>query len=763
MRGGRDDGERIGFKSHLRAFVVPGEAAYLVSHGGITALHGDPAEILAPLLDGSRTPDAVVREAAESLAADDVLDSLAALDAAGLLRLRPVDTSSLPRTDPAAEAYWDLAGLDGGRVPADLAGRRIRVIPLAQLDLDEAYASCRAAGLTPAARHEEADLTLVLCDDYLDSRLREIDETHRAAKTPWLLAGTGSTESWVGPFFPAQGAHTGPCWSCLAHRLRGHRHAEEPLRRAFGPDVRSVRPPAVLPVGRSLTLHLAVIEAAKYLAGVRGHTQQSIHILDTIGLGSSLHPVARMPQCADCGDPGLVAARVREPFVLHSRPKAAHGGNGHRALTPAQMIERYGSLVDPVTGIIKEIRRAPGAPGFVNAFLAGENLAMRSPTLAGLRAGLRSLSGGKGLTEEEARASALGEAVERYSGTRQGDEPVVLGSYADLAPSAIHPHACQLYDERQFLEREAWNSTGARMQYVPPRFDEHATTEWTPVWSLTGQTRRLLPTSMLYYSEHAAPDGLFADSNGNAAGTSPEDALIQGFFELVERDAVALWWYNRTRHAAVDLAAFDEPYIAPLVEAYRTVHREVWALDLTSDFGFPVIAALSRRTDKPAEDIVFGFGAHFDPALALRRALTEMGQLLPLVVDAGPRGTGYRVDDADALDWWSRATVAGQPYLVPDPAQPARGPRHWSHEESADLAEDVAAVTEAVRACGMDLLVLDQTRPDIGLPVLKVIVPGLRHFWARFAPGRLFDVPVSLGLRETPLPYAELNPIPLFV
>ena len=63
---------------------------------------------------------------------------------------------------------------------------------------------------------------------------------------------------------------------------------------------------------------------------------------------------------------------------------------------------------------------------------------------------------------------------------------------------------------------------------------------------------------------------------------------------------------------------------------------------------------------------------------------------------------------------------------------------------------------------GLELLVLDQTRPDIGLPVVKVIVPGLRHFWARFAPGRLYDVPVQLGWRTSPISEADLNPIPLF-
>jgi hypothetical protein len=39
----------------------------------------------------------------------------------------------------------------------------------------------------------------------------------------------------------------------------------------------------------------------------------------------------------------------------------------------------------------------------------------------------------------------------------------------------------------------------------------------------------------------------------------------------------------------------------------------------------------------------------------------------------------------------------------------------------------------------------------------------LRHFWARFAPGRLYDVPVALGFGEQPTPESELNPVPMFV
>ncbi|MFB6983013.1 TOMM precursor leader peptide-binding protein [Streptomyces scopuliridis] len=775
------DGARLGFKSHLRATVVPGEAAYLVSQRGVTALYGDHSEVLVPLLDGTRSPDGVLRDAAPALSAEEAAASLRALDAAGLLRLRPAaaegstaaesftaaedssavkSTAAPPCPDRAAEAYWDLAGLDGVRTLDTLARTSVRPVALTDVDLEQVGAACRASGLTLAPPGTEADLSLVLCDDYLSPGLREVDAGHRLAGTPWLLVGVGSAAPWIGPVFrPGDG----PCWHCLATRLRGHRSSERPLQRALGLDGPPRRPHATLAAVRAIAVQLAVLEAAKWLAGVRTASHGSVNTLDTLGLHTTAHPVARLPQCAVCGDPGLVARRAGAPFVPVSRPKAVQDLNGHRALTPARMLERYGSLVDPVTGIIKEIRRAPGSPEFVNAFLSGQNLAMRSGTLAGLRAGLRSLSGGKGLTETEARTSALGEAVERYSGTRQGDEAVIRDSLHALGETAIHPNSCQLFDDRQLRDRERWNAGGSRLHYVPPPFDTRRPTDWTPVWSLTGRTQRLLPTSMLYFGEEEAPDGLCADSNGNAAGSSPEDALIQGFLELVERDAVALWWYNRTRQPGVALDAFGEPYIERLREGYRTVRREVWALDLTSDLGIPVIAALSRRTDKPAEDIVFGFGAHFDPRVALRRALTEMGQLLPLVSAVTPEGGGYRIADPEPLEWWRRSTVANRPYLRADRGVPARGPRDWSYTPHCDLREDVTAITELTRSHGMELLVLDQSRPDLELPVVKVIVPGLRPFWPRFAPGRLYSTPVELGRCAEPTPYGQLNPIPLFV
>ncbi|MCU0286092.1 MAG: YcaO-like family protein [Acidobacteria bacterium] len=70
---------------------------------------------------------------------------------------------------------------------------------------------------------------------------------------------------------------------------------------------------------------------------------------------------------------------------------------------------------------------------------------------------------------------------------------------------------------------------------------------------------------------------------------------------------------------------------------------------------------------------------------------------------------------------------------------------------------------ETAAAQGLETLVLDMTRRDIGLPVVKVIVPGLRHFWRRLAPGRLYDVPVKMKWLKAPLTEEELNPLGLFI
>ena len=156
-----------------------------------------------------------------------------------------------------------------------------------------------------------------------------------------------------------------------------------------------------------------------------------------------------------------------------------------------------------------------------------------------------------------------------------------------------------------------------------------------------------------------------------------------------------------------------------------------------------------------------GAGAHTDPHIAALRAVCELNQCLQWLSGPTGRGPGHAVDDPMSRWWWQNGRLADHPWLAPASGAARRGKSDYPVPDTSDTREDVEHCRALVEARGMEFLVLDQTRPDIGMPVARVIVPGMRHFWARFAPGRLFDVPVSMGWRTSPLSEDRLNPVPV--
>jgi ribosomal protein S12 methylthiotransferase accessory factor len=223
----------------------------------------------------------------------------------------------------------------------------------------------------------------------------------------------------------------------------------------------------------------------------------------------------------------------------------------------------------------------------------------------------------------------------------------------------------------------------------------------------------------------------------------------------VERDQVAIWWFNRIPRPEVDLDSFGDPYLDELRRYLSSVSRELWVLDVTADLGIPVVVALSRLAG--GGGVMFGFGSHLDARIALLRAVTELNQKLAFALGPGRGAFAAHGNERSpsALSRWEVA-LDENPHLLP--AGPARGAADFPTLWTDDIAADVELCRRAVEAHGMEVLVLDQTRADVGLPVVRVVVPGMRHFWPRFAPGRLYDVPVQLGWLSEPLTEERLNP-----
>ncbi|WP_156754431.1 TOMM precursor leader peptide-binding protein [Actinokineospora pegani] len=752
--------DRIGFRRHLRPEIVEGEAVYLFAENGVTALRGRAIELLAARLDGTRRVPELLRDLPAGVSAEQVDRMLDRLGAAGLIGPRPDPD---PGQDAAALAYWDAAGLDPAAAAAAALAAEVTVLRVGSADAEGLAGALRRAGLATTATAGPTDplsprstLSVVVCDDYLRPELRGVDLAHRAAGRPWLLVKPTGAQVWVGPVFtPGDGA----CWRCLATRLAANRPTEAHVQNRSGRTGPAARPDIGLAPVSGAAVEVAAAEAAKWLAGHRHPGQREVWVHDSLTMRATHHQVRALPQCPSCGDEDLVRARALLPVRLAPRPKRSRAGGGHRSRSPEEVLELHRHLVSPITGVVTDIRRDGRGHPLFQSFRSGTNIAAGDGFDA-LRSTLRDDNGGKGATALEAEVGALCEAVERHSGAFHGDEAVVVASYAELGERAVHPDAVQLFDKRQFADRDRANAAHSVLQWVPERFDEEAELPWTPVWSLTRGEHRLLPTASLYYGG-PGPASVTANSNGCAAGCSVEDAVLQGLLELVERDAVALWWYNRTRAPGVDLGSLGDPFVDEVRRAYAELGREVWVLDLTADLDVPVFAALTRRVRGPREEVLLGFGAHLDPRCALRRALTELNQMMPAVSDL--REHVLAAMDPDLRGWLTGPGTRANPHLLPDPSAPVRGIGDYADQTAADLLSDVETIQHRLEALGMEVLVLDQTRPDTGLPVVRVVVPGLRPFWSRLAPGRLYDVPVSLGRVDRPTAYDDMNPIPVFL
>jgi oxazoline/thiazoline synthase len=229
---------------------------------------------------------------------------------------------------------------------------------------------------------------------------------------------------------------------------------------------------------------------------------------------------------------------------------------------------------------------------------------------------------------------------------------------------------------------------------------------------------------------------------------------VQGFLELVERDSYAIWWYNRSQRSEVDLDQFDDSYIRDLRVQLAETGRRLWVLDITSDLGIPSFVALAHSMEDSQEQIEFGSGAHFDPRIAVLRAMTELNQFLSIGLMGGRSPEAlYHHGSSPPPPF----RLKDHPYLIPGDSS-VHQPYVGSKFSELDKRDQVMACVSLAKQQGLDFLVLDQTRPDIEVPVVRVIVPGLRHFYRRFASGRLYDVPAKLGLLDRPLSEEQLNP-----
>jgi ribosomal protein S12 methylthiotransferase accessory factor len=193
----------------------------------------------------------------------------------------------------------------------------------------------------------------------------------------------------------------------------------------------------------------------------------------------------------------------------------------------------------------------------------------------------------------------------------------------------------------------------------------------------------------------------------------------------------------------VDLESFEEPKLLDVYKEFSAVGRKLYLLDVTTDLGVPVYVAAAPKFD--GSSIHFASAAHPNPRSAALGSVAELTQSLHC-------DTRLLYDELRI--WLETATLADHGYLHPAFVQAApQGVRIGSVEQ------EIRRLAAQIEWRGMRVYYLDLTRPEIGVPVVRVVAPGLRYFWARLGGGRLYDVPVQLGWLASPNGEADLNPV----
>lgn len=323
-----------------------------------------------------------------------------------------------------------------------------------------------------------------------------------------------------------------------------------------------------------------------------------------------------------------------------------------------------------------------------------------------------SVSQGKGLDLEAAAASALMESVENYHAERV-ELPLALGSWAGLC------HRRRLAD------------VGNLTRPTTSRFHADASLLWVEARNLLDDKTYLLPFDTVhtdYRLPYPTGSGCFSmSSNGLASGNHPQEALLHALCELIERDAVTLAAVAPPISGGrVMVDSIDAPDCVWLLDRFDQAGIDVSVWDVTSDLGLPTYKV--SIADRNASDLSPAFGGngsgcHPDREIALIRALAEAAQSRVTCI-AASRDDGTPDAYALGISPSARRSQAAAGSLDADTETVRFSDRPSIVHDSVD--EDVEWALDALTRAGIEqVLVVDLTRPEFRIPVVRAVVPGL--------------------------------------
>ncbi|NMO51807.1 TOMM precursor leader peptide-binding protein [Actinoplanes sp. TBRC 11911] len=662
-----------------------------------------------------------------------------ALSASGVGRLILVDPFPLTETDRTLLPPIEQAAVGSPRQRAvgDLArryGTRVST-PLSAPPTEEGVRDAVAG----------ADLLACCFDKGLGSAAHWVNAAALDRSTP---AGFVRLDGHIGLVGPIVLPHESPCYMCsriravsCADDFAAAMAREELLDQRREPRLsgRPGLPSLAAQTGSLLAFELLKVALAFGSPALVG----TILKIDALTSETTRHRVLQFPQCPVCRKKALTPPPGPDLAGLRA---AAATGPGLRL--PAEIVTSpsYG-LVGSDYGIVRSLgvvprdTDEPAAPVVYRAELANHRLVGRDEEPF-------AVCSGKGMTGADALVSALGEACERYCGSRWTGEIVRHCRRAELPGPSLDPAELVLYTGEQHR---------AGLPYAPWRADTPI--GWVEMTDLTDGSAVWVPAIAVlmdyrvgHHAEFLAP----ITSNGLAAGPDLGAAVLAATLEVIERDAFVLGWLRELPPRA-RLSPYDvpDPGVRTLAAGWQRRGIDLELYVLHTDMPVTVVLALGADRDLDRRpSVVAGLAAHPDWVTACRKAALEVGQVRPaLRARLRDPATASRLATLVATPS-AVATLEEHDLLFADAsARPAldflRSTPVTAPAEPERPADPLAELVRHAR-----ILYRDLTTPDVaglGVHVARAVLPGFQpiHFGAgepRLAGRRLRELPERLGV-----------------
>lgn len=382
-------------------------------------------------------------------------------------------------------------------------------------------------------------------------------------------------------------------------------------------------------------------------------------------------------------------------ITLKRTPKG-YTKDTHRVVPPEETLERVEKLL-PGIGVTR-VAEISG--------LDRIGIPVYSAIRPASAKGAISVYAGKGATPVEAKVSVMMEAIERYSSEFQKEDKkrIVAGTYESVSngKTAIEPESLIL----------------------PGKLLPNVKMDWIDGFDLIHKKEVLLPCNAVFHPYLSSVRLFRSNTNGLASGNTLEEAIFHALMEVVERDALSI--SEATRRPGQEIVLTEKDGLAyDLYKKFQEARVAVKLWYLPTDSGIPTVLAATDDTElmDPAM-LVMGVGTHMDARIAVLRAITEVAQSRATQIQ-GAREDTDREKISRSIGYERMKRI--NRYLYAD------GKETISMGELPDLSTDshkgdIEKAVKLLKGIVDDVIVTDLTRKNVGVPVVRVTVPGLEMF-----------------------------------